>query len=361
MRNRYPGKKIDSYGANIVKKVVTFKDIYRLLELGRFVKPCYQGALLDEKCKSMKKAYLKNPAYLHVKDIITIVDLNSTLYIIDGQHRVEMARELYIESNINDYLIFNYIPIKNELEAMVLFDELNKDSHKNELYITSSTFNKMKSTELKKELSNYCGHLFSKRKTKKGKIKSLDEFISELLEIDYFTSLSNDDMYDKLMNYNKSFYDKNNYLTLVQSNENIFYNSEVKSIKEKCIFSIKGTNFIKYIQSNGVITPEHIWKKAKKRITRKIKTLVWRKEFKNKSIGKCPIPFCLTMLSFDSFNCGHIHSEANGGINVVHNLRPICSRCNSAMGSMNWDIYELECKKIAMDFENYSSDFESDG
>ena len=45
-----------------------------------------------------------------VKDIITIVDLNSTLYIIDGQHRVEMARELYIESNINDYLIFNYIP-----------------------------------------------------------------------------------------------------------------------------------------------------------------------------------------------------------------------------------------------------------
>jgi len=76
-------------------------------------------------------------------------------------------------------------------------------------------------------------------------------------------------------------------------------------------------------------------KKGKMKIPKKIKELTWYKY-----IGKeIAVSLCMccneTEICQMNFHCGHNISEANGGDIKVENMRPICSGCNSSMGSMN--------------------------
>lgn len=43
-----------------------------------------------------------------------------------------------------------------------------------------------------------------------------------------------------------------------------------------------------------------------------------------------------------TFHCGHVKSEAEGGTIELSNLRPICSVCNSSMGTMNMKDFAKE-------------------
>jgi hypothetical protein len=45
----------------------------------------------------------------------------------------------------------------------------------------------------------------------------------------------------------------------------------------------------------------------------------------------------------NSFQCGHVIAEANGGVIHVDNLRPICSICNQSMGTENMDDFRKRC------------------
>ena len=75
--------------------------------------------------------------------------------------------------------------------------------------------------------------------------------------------------------------------------------------------------------------------RKKKTIPKTLKTDIW-----NKYIGddirnsKC---LCCSSkkISVESFHAGHIISEKDGGDTTIDNLIPICSECNSSMGSEN--------------------------
>lgn len=78
-----------------------------------------------------------------------------------------------------------------------------------------------------------------------------------------------------------------------------------------------------------------VLKNKKTPIPKKIKQLVW-----NKYIGEeHGIALCkccdVTVISQMDFVCGHIISEYNGGTVTIDNLKPICSLCNSSMGTKN--------------------------
>ncbi len=75
--------------------------------------------------------------------------------------------------------------------------------------------------------------------------------------------------------------------------------------------------------------------KKKKSIPKKIKQLVWNKHMgEENGNGLCTC--CeVTKISQMDFICGHIVSENNGGQITVDNLTPICSLCNSSMGTKN--------------------------
>ncbi len=80
-------------------------------------------------------------------------------------------------------------------------------------------------------------------------------------------------------------------------------------------------------------------KKTKEKIPSTVRNSVWNIYIGlEKKKGTC---FCCNTedISIANFQCGHINSEKNGGQVTINNLRPICSQCNSSMGTKNMEIF----------------------
>lgn len=80
-------------------------------------------------------------------------------------------------------------------------------------------------------------------------------------------------------------------------------------------------------------------KQKKHKIPIPLKANVWNYYIgREKGMSKC---FCCVLrdIEKDSFDCGHVISEKNGGQLTLENLRPICGSCNSSMESMNMDLF----------------------
>ena len=72
-------------------------------------------------------------------------------------------------------------------------------------------------------------------------------------------------------------------------------------------------------------------------VSQVMKMLVWKRWVGNdKGTTKC---FCCGVndILMISFVAGHYISEHNGGDISVENIRPICTQCNSSMGTRNMD------------------------
>jgi len=62
------------------------------------------------------------------------------------------------------------------------------------------------------------------------------------------------------------------------------------------------------------------------------KNTIWRKA--HGPIEKTQCPICsMNVISVDSFSAGHILAESKGGMMCSENIIPICSECNSQMGT----------------------------
>ena len=107
---------------------------------------------------------------------------------------------------------------------------------------------------------------------------------------------------------------------------------EIKSIKEK-YSALKKEIKKKYKPEKSKPKREHIPKS--------VKDTIWDNIFgKEAGIGKCYC--CSCEINSKKFDCGHIISVANGGTNVIDNLKPICSTCNKSMGTKNMEEFRKE-------------------
>jgi 5-methylcytosine-specific restriction endonuclease McrA len=76
-------------------------------------------------------------------------------------------------------------------------------------------------------------------------------------------------------------------------------------------------------------------KKKKLAIPKAVKVAVWNENVgQSKGETKCFVG-CGTTITSLNFAAGHIQSEACGGKVVISNLKPICTTCNSSMGTTN--------------------------
>lgn len=117
---------------------------------------------------------------------------------------------------------------------------------------------------------------------------------------------------------------------------------------EKCkkkYKTLKGFNNHKCINNNerrDSVDITNVKKKRKKKISPLVRFTVWKTYIGDKIEAKC---FCcwtnrITPFTYcNTFHAGHIQSEANGGDIEIGNLLPICSDCNSSMGTTDWDEY----------------------
>jgi hypothetical protein len=76
-------------------------------------------------------------------------------------------------------------------------------------------------------------------------------------------------------------------------------------------------------------------KYIKKSISATMRRKVWD-EYIGKKIGEAKCLCCkMTDITQLTFHCGHIIPECKGGEITLSNIRPICSNCNSSMGTIN--------------------------
>lgn len=81
--------------------------------------------------------------------------------------------------------------------------------------------------------------------------------------------------------------------------------------------------------------------KAKKRktIPKSLRDKVWDIYVgKEKGVSKCYC--CDKEIDSKCFDCGHVKSVAHGGLDIVENLKPICSTCNKSMGTQNLEEFK---------------------
>jgi hypothetical protein len=333
-----PGTKKNNY-INGQENIISFKQIKLLIDDEIFIKPPFQNDLDENKLIEMISSYLENPSYLIYKNKIIVAVVNDKLYLLDGQHRLNMAYRLYTYHNIDDQLYICYFFVNTDNDMKKLFFEINKDSYKNHHYITLDDF-KLNLYDLAKlYFEKNCKSFFSNKKNTNNHVYSITEFLQKIIENKYINKFNNlDDLIYDLENKNNIFYKLISYRDYIIENTNNFYVDEIECINNIFIISLKNNNFIDYICDNN-ITPDHKFKYKKQKISPKLRIEVWRKEFGICDEGKCPICTNNINIGKNGFHCSHIQSEINGGSTELNNLRPLCEHCNLKMGKKNWNNY----------------------
>ena len=340
----------NSFRDKCQERSITFKKIAGLLGNNKLKTPQFQTVLDEDKVNEMILSYKKNRNYLIFKNKIVIgvipdyviesID-NYVMYVIDGQHRIEMAKQM-AETGINDYLTFCYYETTTNKEMKKLFLEINKDSHKNSKYVALDEFNQNTYDQFKKYLhENERSFLFSQKKKANNRLYSICELMDLLVERKYMEKYSFEELKEDFENKNKIFYRKIDYIEYLNDDPNCFYEGEKTPIENEYICSLKNNNFIDFlVDTENKVIPDHKFKKMKDSLSPRLRIIVWTLSYGECTEGPCPLCNTLINSGKNGFHCGHIISEANGGQAEPRNLRPICALCNAKMGSTNWDDYE---------------------
>jgi len=345
---KLPGQLIGQIRPKCQERIISFKKIVSLLNDNELNKPKFQIDLDEDKVDEMCKSYKKNPDFLLFKNKIIIgvivnkfseSDINYRMYVIDGQHRIEMAKKLNDE-DINDSLIFCYYETNTDKEMKQLFVEINKDSQKNSKYIALDDFKQSIHDEFKMYLHKEKSLCFSQRKKETSKLYTISEILDKMNEKKYMNNFKSlDEIIEDLDKKNKIFYKKIDYREYLLEDASYFYADEKTPIDNGYIIGLKNNNFLDFLFNKDEI-PDHKFKKQKDKISPKLRILVWTRWFSEKSLAPCPLCKETIKIGRNGFHCGHIISEANGGETILENLRPLCSTCNVKMNSMNWNDYE---------------------
>lgn len=130
-----------------------------------------------------------------------------------------------------------------------------------------------------------------------------------------------------------SFLIKMNLLTTITNKISEYIPLIHKSTQSKVVQEKNITSKPKQVQKSLPKKSQTIKKKqnGKQSIPKTVRNQVWRRFCGNHLDAKC---FCCDQyLAYESWEAGHVMSEAKGGKTVVENLRPICLPCNRSMGT----------------------------
>ena len=270
---------------------------------------------------------------------------NQTNYLIDGQHRYEALKQMYNKMGHNILIPIECVLVETMNEVKDNYQLINKNTPLPEfpenidknipetvaLYFKSKYPNIWSKNSRARRPHIYF-NFFQEALgflTDKLKINSAEK-LQEVIET-YNSKLSQWDI--------KQFPDQKslNENIIKKCKELNFYLGMYKHVSDN--YGYKWVQAIIEIETGVKITNEPKNKSNKNKIPKKIKNDSW-----DKYIGKqhgTALCICCNQTQIDSksFIGGHIISEKNGGLINVDNIIPICSECNSSMGSKNMDIF----------------------
>lgn len=90
---------------------------------------------------------------------------------------------------------------------------------------------------------------------------------------------------------------------------------------------------------NQSIIQKNTVKKSSKHLPKTLRSAVWNTYIGiEKGQAKCYV--CPKLIDSKHFECGHIISSANGGKDIIENLRCVCSECNQSIGTKHMDEFK---------------------
>ena len=343
-KNPYPGRKNKEMPPNYFETRIQFSDIYNNPQLSTIEKSPSQRAIDDSKVESMIEEYIQRPHFLRFKNQIVIGVLRNKWYLVDGQHRIEMARRGFEKYNLEDEFIFCWYKCSNEDEMRELFNSLNKDSIGNEYYVSQDHLQQIKLDELVTLLKKNYGEHFASRKQNDSTYTVMefrDQLIQRNLLLDGMTAQATLNL---LKCKNDEFFELNRYqVGLDKGDIDTYYKSDHNKLMSKFIISSKYNNFLQWLEDPTIEEPYHQRKKEKNKIEPRKREALWRKHYGALISHECPITFCQNMMingQKNGWHAGHIISERHGGSKELTNLKPICAACNQSMGSKDWNDYD---------------------
>jgi hypothetical protein len=306
----------------------------------KFTIPSYQNEINRTKVNAMQRDFFTNHDFFHLKNNIVFGVLpynEETIYIIDGQHRFDMLKQL--QSNLSSFITnqdfkFNvyFFNIIDDEYQLSLFRELNHDSYKNQQFVSLGATMGKRVYDVSNLLNQQ--YRFSPKRAFKenDKIYTLKEFMNKIHPYILIKNSAEEVVHDIQIKL-KVFKEHVSWFTVKPEEEEYYLGGSW--------ISLTRLNFIEFLLHN--IVPNVIPLPSKRMITSALRKKVWDKEFGTHSEGKCPIQKCTSILFKEqdsAFHCGHIIPKCRGGEDIVENLRPICANCNARMGCRHWDEYE---------------------
>jgi len=268
---------------------------------------------------------------------ITIcIDAQNSLYICDGQHRLQALLNIYNNYKLDLEIMCCDIKVKDENEAHVIFKIVNSNLPMKRLprNVRLSASNQVvthfqtKFPEFFKDTDN------PRRPNLNARIFS--DHLATVIEEQKLTA---SEAIQKLEWFN----------TILSK----FDPDDDQQKKAKQEASRKGSLFI------GIFKPTYSFvhvcfkseihvndflmnqvKTTKQKISKKLRDEVWKKYNGKNFSSTCYA--CNNILDCDSFECGHVIPESKGGETTILNLRPICTSCNRSCGITNLDEFKKQ-------------------
>ena len=207
-----------------------------LYEHNEYIKyPLIQTTLNGDKVEEMKECYNNTNIYKHhflACCMITIARLmvgeKEDYYLVDGQHRLNMAFDLLNTKNENKSFLVSIINVKSKHEMDMLFKSINADSAK--CHINNyPIFAEQMYVELKELMQNKYNFL-PKSSSERHKLYCISEFIDKLIKTNIITSDEPKSIFDFIRLKDKEFFIKFDYLSRYHQNKDSFKEKEIVCI-----------------------------------------------------------------------------------------------------------------------------------
>lgn len=269
--NTWRGKKIRStVSSKYTIKEISIENLMELYNSGVLIIPEFQRDVNKNKITQMIKSYRADPeSFSYLTNPIQIAKLVSNsetnlYFLIDGQHRFHMYKQLYETEAIDGFVFINFITFETIEEMQTQYMKFNADNP--DVYFDIGEIQGYQNYIKYQEFSKQLGKLYKKYfKSEDTEIYSLDAFIKQLEAreyLDYFEKI--DDAISYLNSKNRSFCSA----FYVDKSIDQYTNKKIQDlIKDKKIFSIKSNNFLDWLMCEDQDVPifvfSHVIKRSK--------------------------------------------------------------------------------------------------
>lgn len=321
---------------------------YQSATIQRLLNEDYINELLED-----QRAEFHRNRQFSILQSITCGDLNGKRYVLDGQHRVAVFKQLrdehYPMHQCVPVVIYNTASMDEMIEY---YRRINRNNPINPLEVTDMWFNYGKDlcTWLTKEFPRYC------------KVSNKGCNCPHIGMVDLAEYLKHKSVFERLTRSTEDL--KVLKTAIVELNRFMCANQEMLARQgmspehvrrcEKCLTKCPESPcylgmWRQYewleicIHMISTQTPVNMvnlsgFTRMREKIPRALRLKVWNKRNGEMMTGVCFV--CDNDLCYENMECGHVIPFAGSGTIDISNLEPVCRTCNRDMGIMNLNEYK---------------------